>query len=35
MARILVTDDEPGLRAFITDLLKLDDRSVVATPARG
>ena len=25
MARILVADDEPGLREFITDALELDD----------
>ncbi len=30
MARILVADDEPGLREFITDALALDDHSVVA-----
>ena len=29
MARILVADDEPGLREFITDSLELDDHSVV------
>src|SRR3954465_967708 len=30
MARILVADDEPGLREFITDSLELDDYTVVA-----
>jgi two-component system response regulator HydG len=30
MARILVADDEPGLREFITDSLELDDHTVVA-----
>ncbi len=29
MARILVADDEPGLREFITDSLELDDHAVV------
>src|SRR3954470_3133859 len=29
MARILVADDEPGLREFITDSLELDDHTVV------
>jgi two-component system response regulator FlrC len=32
VARILVADDEPGLREFITDSLELDDHKVV--PAR-
>ncbi len=32
MARILVADDEPGLREFITDALELDDHAVVAAP---
>src|SRR5262245_47051770 len=32
MARILVADDEPGLREFIIDSLELDHHSVV--PAR-
>src|SRR5215470_3668188 len=32
MARILVADDEPGLREFIVDSLELDDHTVV--PAR-
>src|SRR5512146_3030342 len=30
MARILVADDEAGLREFITDSLELDDHTVVA-----
>ncbi len=30
MARILVADDEAGLREFITDTLELDDHTVVA-----
>ncbi|HEV7557881.1 MAG TPA: sigma-54 dependent transcriptional regulator, partial [Kofleriaceae bacterium] len=30
MARILVADDEPGLREFITDALELDEHVVVA-----
>ena len=30
MARILVADDEAGLREFITDALELDDHTVVA-----
>ncbi len=30
MARILVADDEPGLREFVTDSLELDGHSVVA-----
>ena len=30
MARILVADDEAGLREFITDTLELDDHAVVA-----
>jgi two-component system response regulator AtoC len=29
MARILVADDEPGLREFVTDSLELDDHAVV------
>jgi two-component system response regulator FlrC len=29
MARILVADDEPGLREFITDCLELDEHTVV------
>jgi two-component system, NtrC family, response regulator AtoC len=32
MARILVADDEPGLREFISDALALDDHDVVAAP---
>ena len=32
MARILVADDEPGLREFLTDALELDDHTVVAAP---
>ena len=32
MARILVADDEPGLREFITDALELDEHTVVAAP---
>ena len=32
MARILVADDEPGLREFIVDALELDDHEVVAAP---
>jgi two-component system response regulator FlrC len=32
MARILVADDEPGLREFITDALELDSHVVVAAP---
>src|SRR3954470_4029174 len=30
MARILVADDEPGLREFVTDSLELDGHTVVA-----
>src|SRR3954447_10357215 len=30
MARILVADDEPGLREFLVDSLELDDHTVVA-----
>src|ERR1700754_2616340 len=30
MARILVADDEPGLREFVTDSLERDDHAVVA-----
>src|SRR3954470_23601786 len=30
MARILVADDEPGLREFIVDSLELDEHSVIA-----
>ena len=30
MARILVADDEPGLREFVTDALELDGHTVVA-----
>jgi len=30
MARILVADDEPGLREFLTDSLELDDHTVIA-----
>ena len=30
MARILVADDEPGLREFVTDALELDSHTVVA-----
>jgi two-component system response regulator FlrC len=30
MARILVADDEPGLREFVSDALELDSHSVVA-----
>ena len=30
MARILVADDEAGLREFLTDTLELDDHQVVA-----
>ncbi len=30
MARILVADDEPGIREFITDSLELDEHTVVA-----
>ena len=29
MARILVADDEPGLREFIVDSLELDDHTVI------
>src|SRR5258705_2793123 len=29
MARILVADDEPGIREFITDSLELDEHTVV------
>jgi len=32
MARILVADDEPGLREFISDALALDEHEVVAAP---
>src|SRR5690606_23143925 len=32
MARILVADDEPGLREFITDALELDGHVVAAAP---
>jgi two-component system response regulator FlrC len=32
MARILVADDEPGLREFITDALELDEHLVVPAP---
>jgi two-component system response regulator FlrC len=32
MARILVADDEPGLREFITDALELDEHVVVPAP---
>jgi len=32
MARILVADDEPGLREFIVDALALDDHVVVPAP---
>ncbi len=32
MARILVADDEPGLREFVSDALGLDDHDVVAAP---
>jgi two-component system response regulator FlrC len=32
MARILVADDEPGLREFITDALELDEHVVVGAP---
>jgi two-component system response regulator AtoC len=32
MARILVADDEPGLREFITDALELDEHVVVQAP---
>ena len=32
MARILVADDEPGLREFVTDALELDDHVVVQAP---
>ena len=32
MARILVADDEPGLREFIVDVLELDDHVVVPAP---
>jgi two-component system response regulator FlrC len=32
MARILVADDEPGLREFITDALELDGHDLVAAP---
>src|SRR5580698_7003833 len=30
MARILVADDEPGLREFVSDALELDNHAVVA-----
>jgi two-component system response regulator FlrC len=32
MARILVADDEPGLREFITDALELDGHAIVQAP---
>ena len=32
MARILVADDEPGLREFITDALELDGHVIVPAP---
>jgi two-component system, NtrC family, response regulator AtoC len=32
MARILVADDEPGLREFITDALELDEHVIVQAP---
>src|SRR6188472_2328086 len=32
MARILVADDEPGLREFVADALGLDDHEVVTAP---
>jgi two-component system, NtrC family, response regulator AtoC len=32
MARILVADDEPGLREFIADALELDEHDVVTAP---
>jgi len=32
MARILVADDEPGLREFITDALELDEHVIVPAP---
>src|SRR6476659_55911 len=32
MARILVADDEPGLREFLADTLALDDHVVVTAP---
>ncbi len=32
MARILVADDEPGLREFVTDALELDEHVVVKAP---
>ncbi|MBV8757283.1 MAG: sigma-54-dependent Fis family transcriptional regulator [Deltaproteobacteria bacterium] len=32
MARILVADDEPGLREFIVDALELDEHEVVPAP---
>ncbi len=32
MARILVADDEPGLREFVTDALELDDHVDVQAP---
>src|SRR6476661_6688697 len=32
MARILVADDEPGLREFIADALALDEHDVVTAP---
>jgi len=32
MARILIADDEPGLREFVTDALELDGHDVVAAP---
>src|SRR6188474_38815 len=32
MARILVADDEPGLREFVSDALALDDHEVVTAP---
>src|SRR6266699_3487535 len=32
MSRILVADDEPGLREFLADTLALDDHVVVSAP---
>jgi len=32
MARILVADDEPGLREFVADALELDEHDVVTAP---
>ena len=32
MARILVADDEPGLREFIADALALDEHEVGTAP---